>query len=177
MKIIKSICLFLWIQFSFYSSFSQNFQKIYLKGIEAYQKGNYPEAVMQFEKCLKGKSPDSALVFNALGDVYSYWQNYAPAIDYYKRALDAKFSHPEQTYFMLSSVYYNKKEFKTAMDYCLLILEKNPSSQDARVFWRLNLIYSLKDEKDNAVNILKKGAKNGIHEFQIYCETRSIQWK
>ncbi len=156
---------------------SQNPEKLFAKGIEAYQKGNYPEAAMQLELALKKKHPDSALVNNALGDVYNYWQNYPNAIRYYTIAIELKYSKIKDTYFMLSTVYYNKKDYNTSLEYCAKIFELDPKTQEAKVYWRMNLIYSLADEPEKATGIIKTGAKNGIKEFQSYCEKRGINWK
>lgn len=169
--------LLLFFQFFFIFSFAQNPDKLYKKGIEAYRQGNYPEAVMQFDAALKRLHPDSAMVYNALGDTYNYWQNYENAIRYYTLAIDLKYSNILDTYFMLSTVYYNKKDFQKAFDYCNLILQTDPKTQNPKVYWRLNLIYSLADDPQKATDIIKRGARNGIPEFQTYCEKRSIPWK
>ncbi len=174
---MKKNVLLLLLQISFNFSFAQNPEKLYKKGIEAYLQGNYAEAVIQLEGSLKKLYPDSAMVYNALGDVYNYWQNYDNAIRYYNKAVALKYSKIEDTYFMLSTVYYNKKNFQKSFEYCNLILEVNPKTQDTKVYWRINLLYSLTDDPQKATDIIKKGALNGIIEFQNYCEKRSINWK
>ncbi len=156
---------------------AQSSDKNYNKGLEAYRKGNYPEAILQMEIALKKENADSALICNALGDVYYYWQNYNNAIRYYHKAIQLKYPGVLETYFMLSTVYYNKKNFQLSLDFCNLILATDPLIQDAKVYWRMNLIYSLADQPDKALDIIKTGARNGISELQNYCTKRNISWK
>lgn len=176
-KWYKTIALFS-IIFPFFHllALGQNPDKLYNKGMEAYQKGNYAEAAMQLEKAVK-THPDSAMVYNSLGDVYNFWKNYETAIRYYNKAVQLKYSNILGTYFMLSTMYYNKKDYQKAFDYCNLILEADPQTREAKVYWRMNLIYSLVDEPQKASEVIKKGAKNGIAEFQSYCDKRGIAWR
>jgi tetratricopeptide (TPR) repeat protein len=170
------ITIFLSFHFFMTTGLCQPGRKNFDKGMLAYQKGQYPEAIFQFKKCLDAHPADSGIVNNALGNAYVFAEEYDKAIPAFQTALDMGFSKPEEIYFMLSTVYYNKKDFKTSFDYCSKILVLNKECMDARVYWRMNLIYSLKNEPVNAVVILKRGAKTGVRELQIYCEQRRIAW-
>jgi tetratricopeptide (TPR) repeat protein len=174
----KNIQIFLIVLFQYFvtAGLCQPGQKNYDKGMLAYQKGQYTEAIFQFQKCLDAKPADAATVYNALGNVYTFAQQYEQAISVFNTALDLGYNQPEEILFMLSTIYYNKKDFKKSFDYCIQILDRNKECMDAKVYWRMNLIYSLKSEPENAMVILKKGAKTGVKELQIYCAQRRIAW-
>ena len=173
----KKLTLIIVFQLLLASGWCQPNQKNFLKGMLSYQKGHYEEAILQFRQCLNDAATDSAVVFNALGNAYTYAQEYEKAIPAFQAALDLGFSNPEAIYFMLSTVYYNKKDFLKSFGYCTRILDSNKDCMDAKVYWRMNLIYSLKNESGKAVLILKKGAKTGIKELQVYCDQRRIIWQ
>lgn len=173
----KKFTLILLFQFLLACGLCQPSQKFFLKGMIAYQKGHYEEAILQFRQSLTKKQTDSATVFNALGNVYVYAEEYDKAISSFQSALDLGYKKPEAIYFMMSTLYYNKKDFARSFSYCTLILDNNKECMDAKVYWRMNLIYSLKNEALNAVAILKKGAKAGIMELQVYCDQRRIIWR
>jgi tetratricopeptide (TPR) repeat protein len=177
MKCIIQAFLLLLMQLFTEPGTAQEYKKNYTKGTLAYQKGNYIEAVFQFQKCLNNHTPDSAQVYNALGDAYSFWEDYNNAILNYNLALNMKYKPSEELFFKLSTAYYNTKDFIKSIYYCKQILVENKICMDAKVYWRMNLLYSLNSESENAITILKIGAKNGVLDLQKYCEKRSIPWK
>lgn len=154
---------------------AQSTEKLLKKAQEAFESGNYSEAAMHYTALLKKNVPDSALIFYSLGNVYFYWNDYPNAIWFYTKALDQKYSAKAEIYYSLSTIYYNKKDYQKSIDYCKKMMPLLPS--DPRPYRRLNVIYSLMDEPEDATAIMKEGAKKGIKEFQIFCEKRDIQWQ
>ena len=62
--------------------FAQSFEK----GNKSYQKGNYKEAIVHYERILKGKKQSAELFFN-LGNCYYKLNKVAPAIYNFEKAL------------------------------------------------------------------------------------------
>ena len=156
---------------------AQDGEKSFLKGTKLYEKGEYEEAVTNFHKALEEGYEDQGLLNFSLGNAYLFWNKYERAIPHFYFALNFKYKDPLEVYYQLSTCYYYTQDYEMSIDFCNRIFEKDSLSKDPRVYWRLHTIYSVQKEKDKAMEIIKKGARMGIAEFQSYCTKRGLTWE
>lgn len=159
------------------NTFAQKADKYYLKGVELYNGGKYESAISNFQKALENGYENTALLNFSLGNAYQYWEKYPDAIRYYQLALNLKYENQTEILFQISTAYFHLRDYPNSIEYCNRIFEASPKTKDARVYWRLNLIYSIQGNTEKALEIIKRGAVAGIQEFQLYCEKREINWR
>ena len=81
----KRLLVFFTFLVSFSMVMGQN-EDLFRKGVEAYNTGNYSEAISHYESIIKNGEHSAALYFN-LGNCYYKMNRIAPSVYYYEKAL------------------------------------------------------------------------------------------
>jgi len=100
------------------------------RGLSCYQKGDYNEAIKQFQEALK-LNPGKAEIHYNLGLTYQAKGLLNEAVEEYRKALEI---NPEdaETHNNLGIVYYNQGSYRKAIEEFKLALSINPDFEIAR---------------------------------------------
>jgi len=100
------------------------------RGLSCYQKGDYNEAIKQFQEALK-LNPGKAEIHYNLGLTYQAKGLLNEAVEEYRKALEV---NPEdaETHNNLGIVYYNQGSYRKAIEEFKLALSINPDFEIAR---------------------------------------------
>jgi len=100
------------------------------RGLSCYQKGDYNEAIKQFQEALK-LNPGKAEIHYNLGLTYQAKGLLNEAVEEYRKALEI---NPEdaETHNNLGVVYYNQGSYRKAIEEFKLALSINPDFEIAR---------------------------------------------
>jgi len=141
--IIKSLMMVLLIS-SF--AFAQNATYYYNRGVSAYEKGEYDEAIRDYSRAIELK-PNDADYFNNRGLCYKRIGNNLQAISDFNRAT-AIDPGSVDAYFNLGYLYALKGDFPSAIKAYNEVLRLD--SRDYETYFNLALIYhrNLKNEKE-----------------------------
>ena len=100
------------------------------RGLSCYQKGDYNEAIKQFQEALK-LNPGKAEIHYNLGLTYQAKGLLNEAVEEYRKVLEV---NPEdaETHNNLGIVYYNQGSYRKAIEEFKLALSINPDFEIAR---------------------------------------------
>ncbi len=173
------ICML--VIFSAGTAMAQGESKFLTEGKLLFEKGEFEKAIIQFNKaipgtCRKGDTTAAAAYYYT-GCCYQYLSRFPNSINSFEKALECGYENLAEVYFQMSTSYFNMGDYDKSIFYCNKILAADSQTQDTRVYWRLNIIYNIRGEKEKALEIILRGARNGISEFQTYCKKREISWE
>ncbi len=139
----------------------------YQDGCEKYEKGNYAEALADFQKALEKGLSGEYLVYSYsyMGHCYLKKEEFQSAEQYYQMAL-ATGKEPAMCYTNLGIYYRKCGEYEQAERYYLLALEADDSYPEALT--SLGVLYSVTGQAEKAVPLLEKavtisGEPSGFH--------------
>jgi len=130
--------------------------KINFEKAEGYlKKGNYNQAIKEFEVVLK-KWPDDSRCYNKLGVCYASLRDFIKAKSYLEKALALDLKYPEP-YNNLGNICLEEKEYEKSIELYKKALELNPDYAAAHS--NLGLAYKRTKRINEAVKHFKSAAE------------------
>jgi len=98
-----------------------------LLGINYTQERNYKKAMNSYQKAIE-ISPDTAQIYNNIGNIYYAQQNYGESIKYYEKAtvLDPEYAN---AFSNMGIAYYVQKKYEKALQKYEIVLKMDPDNK------------------------------------------------
>ena len=169
--IIISLC---WLLVSFpLSGFSWAANETMLKGNEYFQKGNYQQAIIAYQRTVK-LNPYHKIAYCNLGKCYQRLNLFDKAEKCLKRALELDPDYIEALN-KLGMVYKYQKKYKEAWKCYTRVLEINPI--DAEVHYNLASLFQKKRDFERAISHGKQAVKINPNYVAAFIKLGNIYWE
>ncbi|MBI5892423.1 MAG: tetratricopeptide repeat protein [Deltaproteobacteria bacterium] len=131
----------------------------------------FGEAMEMYQKAIS-LMPDFYEAHYNLGIIYSRYGMWSGAIKEFRNALDSGGGGEYRIHYRLGDAFAGKGMFEDAIKEYSNALMLRPD--DADVYYGLARVYSLKMEKDIAIDYLAKAIKNGFQDYEIMSTDKGL---
>ena len=128
--------------------------------------GKFSEASVNFDKAIE-LSPKTAELYSNRGNMYTMMNNHQKAIEDYTKSL-AMDSTLTFAYLYRAFLYFDLKEYDKSLKDLKVVLRKEPNNPNAN--YKTSLIYSMRNDKKNALEYALKAKTNGLKIDDKYIE-------